>query len=59
MYRLRLRAISTQDIAHLGAVQRPAKVFFVGVAAELDGVFAAGFFLLVDFGFFASRLLRF
>src|SRR5207237_9487896 len=44
--------------ARLNADQRPGGAFLGGSAATLDGA-AAGFFLLVDFGFFASRLLRF
>jgi hypothetical protein len=44
--------------AQLSADQRPGGAFLGGNAATLDGA-AAGFFLLVDFGFFASRLLRF
>jgi hypothetical protein len=42
----------------LSADQRPGGAFLGGSAATLEGA-AAGFFLLVDFGFFASRLLRF
>jgi len=59
MYRLPFWSISTRHIAHSAAVQRPPGVFRGGGAARLDGGLAAGFFLLVDFGFFASRLLRF
>ena len=59
MYRLPFWAIPTRRVAHPNAVQRPPGVFRGGGAARLDGGLAAGFFLLVDFGFFASRLLRF
>jgi len=59
MYRLPLPAISTHRPAQPNAVQRPPGVFRGGGAARLDGGLAAAFFLLVDFGFFASRLLRF
>ena len=43
----------------IGKVDEGGGVFLGGGAARLDGGLAAGFFLLVDFGFFASRLLRF